>query len=548
MMRLGQVLIGLFVLFYPLRAQRLYNTGKAQTLEQAGQLEEAFFAYQSSLESNPADRVALFGFIRVGRQIGRFDSLVAVLERLGGGQENADYALGTIEGLLGLKRRGEALSRARRFAERFPEKVGELARVLQSGGEPGVAAGYLETVMRTGGFRADYAERLVELYEVQKRFGAAAEKIVMLVNADPRRLGGFYDRLLDYGRRKMVREVAAELEKIAEPRQRARALAMLYLGAGDEEMAVQRVKGVLVGEELNVFARDCERRGAYRAALLIYQFQSAYADAARILRQMGRVSEARAVLVRDSSPVGRFELAELLRVAERNYPAAADLYREVLKKRGPDEAVLFGLAAALLGERKLDSARQVIAQTANPSDRLLLLKAKVLFYQGKFDSVAQVLQEMSQQFPASLLLNDGLALGVLSLQGEGVKELGLAMLDCDAGEKERGLQRAKKLLSGQGVVAQEAFLLSAQILLEIGKAKEALAVLDTFWGRFPKGELAPRARLLQAEVYRQGLKDESGFRAALERLILEHPGSPYVPIARNLLRGVVVEIGPGEVR
>lgn len=554
------LLIGLFLWRLALSitlvwAQEIYQ---AQILERTGQFEQAFAAYQQALVHSPQDPLALAGFVRMCRQLGRFDSLMAVLSRLEKEKgEKPEFTLGIIEGLLGVKRRAEAVSRARAVAQKSPEKILELVEILKQRGEPGVAAGLLEEALKRSEsglppsadkLRVDYRERLIELYEIQGNTVRATQKIVEIVNSQLGLIARFLDRLSSYGKESEGTKVAHELGKINDSKTRARAQAVVYLALGDEVRAVKVANGAFSPQELLLFADECEKKGALRAALTIYEEQGARTNAARVLRQLGRLDEALAILVQDSSPMALFETAELLRIEKRDLLKATDFYCRALRARPRDPAVLWGLASSLIGLKQLDSARQVVEKMPQMDERALFLLIKILFYQGKFDSIPRAVKELSHRFPQSPLVNDGLEFGLLSMSGERARELALAMLEDEAGKETEGMSRAKELTQGEDLVSQQAFLLLSRFLSRQGKHQAALAVLDSFFLRFPTGELAPKVKLRQAEVYRDGLKDEARFRATLEQLLVEFPGSPYLPIARNMLKSSAGEIKPGEMR
>lgn len=532
-------------LLFALATQETY---RAQILEQAGQFEDALAVYRSVLENSPKDRQALSGFIRVCRHLERYDSLVLVLRRLESkGERNFELTLGIVEGLLKTRRRQEGLARAQQLLQNSPERILEIAQVLTEGGEPVIAAQALEKVLKASEFRMDYADFLIEIYEQTGRQTDAAGVISEIVNKDERHLPRLLERLLGYGRQYGYLRVVNELGKIRDVRVRARAQAAVYLGAGEEMAAVRVVETVFSEQELYLFARDCERDGALNAALAIYLKQTAWADAARVLRQLGRVEEALKVLERDTTPAGKLEFAEIARIEQRNFKKAIGGYQEVLRRRPNDGVALYGLARALIGLRQLDSAHKVLKGINQPDAGALLLLAQVYFYQGEFDSVPKAASALSQKFPNSQLVNDGLRLALLTYGGERAKKLATAMLDYETEADEEGMKKVQELAQGSDLIAQEAYSLCARFYYRQKKYKQALTVLDTFLTRFPQGELAARIRLQQAEIYRDGLKDEAHFRLALERLIVDFPGSPYVPIARNLLHRPTA-VKPGEVR
>jgi hypothetical protein len=207
---------------------------------------------------------------------------------------------------------------------------------------------------------------------------------------------------------------------------------------------------------------------------------------------------------------------------------------------------LFGLAQAQLAQGQLDKARATTRRAGQPTDRLLFLGAKSFFLAGEFDSCRQVVAQLVSSFPSGLVANDALELAVASGTGERAGELARAMLDYETGADEAGLGRARALSQGDDAAAEQACLLAARFLRRLGKPKDALALLDEGAGRLGRGYLPPRALLEQALVYREDLGDENRYRETLERLIVECPGSPLVPLARDRLasQGRAFDSGP----
>jgi outer membrane protein assembly factor BamD (BamD/ComL family) len=144
------------------------------------------------------------------------------------------------------------------------------------------------------------------------------------------------------------------------------------------------------------------------------------------------------------------------------------------------------------------------------------------------------------------LVNDGLELAVLTGSGDRAKELARLMLDYETGVSDTN--KARALAEGDDPVAEQAWFLLARFLRREHKPKEALTALDRYRARFGSSSLAPRARLEQASVYLDELKDEAKYRETLEQLIVEYPGSAYVPIARNLLTVATKPVAPGGIR
>jgi TolA-binding protein len=339
--------------------------------------------------------------------------------------------------------------------------------------------------------------------------------------------------------------ITAELEKVQDAVVRARAEAVVYLATKKEAEAVRVLKPVLTAQELYRFARESETQGALQAALAVYQEQKAHADAARVLRLTGRIKEAQAELALDSGIGAQFELGELYR-DQGDYGRAAESYQRVLSRQPSQEPAAFGLASALLGLGRTEPARAAARKPGTMSDRLLFLVARTFFYEGQFDSAGACVAELVKRFPQSKLVNDGLELAVLTGSGDRAKELARLMLAYETGGGDTS--KARVLAEGNDPVAEQACFLLARFLRRERKPKDALAVLDRYRQRFGNSALAPKARLEQAELYLDDLKDEAKYREVLEQLIVEYPGSAYVPIARSLLAEIEKPVAPEGIR
>ncbi|MEO0079127.1 MAG: tetratricopeptide repeat protein [candidate division WOR-3 bacterium] len=528
------------------------TTRSGLLLEQAGQLERALKEFRDVLEKNPDDLNAYQGLLRVAARLGRYDTLVAVSQRLSGrNPDKPDFALGLIEGLFGSQRNNAAVAESRAVMRRWPERVLQLAGVLKKWREFGTAiellSGRRSELSPNDPSLSTIAAELVELYGLNSQPVLAAKEIVGIVNQWPGMAEGYIGRLGLLATRSNGQQLLSELSKIGNVRLRAKAQATVYIALNREREAVQVMRDVASDQELYQFAHECEAQGALTAALLIYQEQKAHADQARILRRLGRLQEALAILALDQGTGAMMELGDLRREALRDYQGAAEAYRKVLKQRPGYEPALFGLASAQLGLGDLTGARTTLAQLSQPTDRSILLEAKLAFYQERFDSVPVIVQKLATQFPKSPLVNDGLELALLTQSSGDLAGLAKALLDYEADNHERGKARARALAKGKDEIAARAALLLAQFLRREGRPKEAVAELDTLLGRFPKSRFRARAMLEQARIFYDDLRDEGRFREKLEELILAFPGSPYAPLARSILATTKVSVEPGGI-
>jgi tetratricopeptide (TPR) repeat protein len=497
------------------------------------------------LNRTPQDQPAYEGFVRLAEQLKQPDTLVAVSRRLAKQYpDRPSYSFGLVGGLLAMKRTADARAEGRRAAGKWPDRLVVLAEVFARHQDYSSAIEYYEQARRRGGDVLSMADRLVDLYEAAGQPGPATREIVAILNGSPQQLDQYRQKLSALAIRGSA-GIFGELEKIQDQTVRARVEAVVYLATKKEAEAVRVLKPVLTTQGLYQFARECEAQGALRAALAVYQEQKAHADAARVLRMMGRIKEAQAELALDSGIGAQFELGELYR-DQGDYGRAAESYQRVLSRQPNHEPAAFGLASALLGLGRTEPARAAAMKPGTLSDRLLLLVARTFFYEGQFDSAGAYVAELVKRFPQSRLVNDGLELAVMTGSGDRARELARLMLAYETGDGDTSEARA--LAEGDDPVAEQAYFLLARLLRREHKPKDALAALDRYRQRFGSSALAPRARLEQAALYLDDLKDEAKYRETLEQLIVEFPGSAYVPIARNLLAEAVRPVAPEGIR
>ncbi len=514
-------------------------------LEQAGQLERAFDEYRLALDKNPGDRPAYEGFERLAEKLKRYDTLVVVSRRLARQYPDvSDYSQGLIGAMLLMKRPADARAEGRRAAAKWLDRLPALAEVFAHHEDYASAIEYYEQSRKQGGNAISVADRLVDLYQRAGQPSQATREIVLILNTSPRAFDGYRQKLSAIAVRGGA-GITGELEKVQDPVVRAQAEAVVYLATKKEAEAVRVLEPVLTAQELYRFARECEAQSALRASLAVYQEQKAHADAARVLRLMGRIKEAQAELALDNGIGAQYELGDLY-LSQRDYQRAAESYQRVVSRQTNHEPAAFGLASALLGLGRTESARTAARKPGPLSDRLLYLVARTFFYEGQFDSAGVAVAELARRFPQSRLVNDGLELAVVTGGGDRAKELARLMLAYETGDGDTS--KVRVLAEGSDPVAEQACFLLARFLGREHKTKEALAELDRYRQRFGASALAPKARLEQAEVYRDDLKDEAKYREVLEQLIVEYPGSAYVPIVRSLLAEVEEPIVPEGIR
>lgn len=540
------LLIFLLLSSSPSLAQSFHN---ARALEQAGLLDAAWQEYRALVQRNPTDTLSFWALLRLSSQPAQAETLASISHNLAERfPDVAAFALGRVAGLLGSGHRTEALLQARSFNRRWPQRAIDLAQILRQGGETGAAIGYLRSYSPAEPARRHAAaDLLFQLLDQTNQPVPATEQIAVLVNLEPTLLASYTDRLYAYGNRSDPRRLLAALEQILDPPTRARAQALVLAGAGREKEAVRLLKKHLSTQELYQVGRDAESRAAMQFALAIYQELGMHADQGRVLRQLGRTTEALAALALDSGPAATFELATLHR-ENANIEAAAAAYRRVLQKRPDDTQSLIGLATVQLNLGQPESARLTIQRVRRDTDQTLLFKARLAFLQGQFDTCTEYARTLSARFPASFLANDGLELIMLTLAGDRSLMLSRAMLDYETGHHEAARQKAKQLAQGDDPVATQAYLLLARLLRNQRQPQQALALLDSALARPVARQTKPRLQLEQADIWHKDLNNLSRYRQTLEDLILKFPATPYAAIARGLIAAINRPVEPGTAR
>lgn len=544
---MGRLVVGVLLSVLGLASGQ--SVGAGRVLEQTGQFERALSEYRLVLEKNPRDLAAYQGFARVCRQLSRFDSLEAVSARLSASvPEESQFALGRMDGLLGLKRKKEALELGRKVIQIWPGQAAALAEVLERWREFGEAVNYMLLARPAKGSDQAYSDRLISLYELQNRYVDAAREIVRVLDYRSDLLKMYLGRIREYSRKTSSAQLLSELGKLKDQAARARAQAEVYFALGKEPEALKAARQGMNREGMYRLARECEESGALNTALAVYKEQDLRPDQARVLRKLGRDAEALALLGQDQNPDAWFELAELSRLRTRDMAAAAKGYEKVLRSRPTDEPAGFGLAYCQTALGQLEQARKTLAQVKPQSDRVLFLTAEVFLYRQDLDSARYFSQELVRRYQESPLANDGLELILLCSGGERASELARAMYESRTGAIQKALERCAVLARGRDDVAEQSWFLRARLLRDSNRPKSAVSVLDSFALAFPLSSRRPKQLMEQADLYLRDLKDENKYRQMLEQVALLFPGSPYAPVARSLLAEANRPTEPGVVR
>jgi tetratricopeptide (TPR) repeat protein len=422
-----------------------------------------------------------------------------------------------------------------------------LAAMLADGGQPAEALRYWRQARAASGDSSAYASQIVAAYEAAGDVAGAVREIVDELGRRPKAFPDFRQRIAAHASRGSAARLLAEVGRIPDATTRARAHAAVYLATRRVPEAVRVMKGLGDRAALLQFGRECEDESTLEAAAAVYRDLEMHVDAARVLRRLGRSSEARRELEQTSGVEAQVELGSLL-LEGREFERAAAVFESALRQRPGDEAAAFGLGSARLGQGRLAEARTAALGRGQQSDRLLLLVARSHFYAGDFDSCRVRVMELARRFPRSALVNDGLELAVVAGAGDRAGELARAMLDFEVGDDAAGVARARALTGADTLLESHALLLLARFDLRQGRPRDALARLDTLVARYPAGPLAPRAEYDKAVIYRDELHDDAKYKEALERLVLTALGSPWAPVARSLLAEANQPVGGTDIR
>ncbi len=523
--------------------------GTARMLEQAGQTERAWTEYGRVLEREPRDLAAYRGYRLLSGRLDAYDSLLVMSERLVALDANQiEYAQGRIEALIGLGRKAEAMDACRVTARRWPTQTMYLVDLLDRANELKAATEYLVRLRSRYGDALLHGARLVDLYERQRRYREAVREIAAIVRRQPDVLSGFLDKLREYAVRTDYRGLLAELRTLDDGWTRARAEAEVLIGAGREADALNVARKGMKRDELYGLAHEAEAVGALQLALAVYREQGLHADQARVLRRQGKLADALQALRQDGSAAARFELGQVQRLEQHDYQAAVGSYEAVLDREPGNRDAVYGLARALLALGRTKPARAALNQLGNPADSVLLLLARLHFYEGELDSARRYVALLTRGHSGSTLINDGLTLALLTRVGTGAGELAQAMLAAETGDTAQALAGARKLKTGSGSVVEEAYFLEVRVLREQAQPKQALAVLDSLVVRFPDSPNHPRALYVKAGVLLDDIRDENLWRRVLEELVVGHPGSSYAVVARAMLEESNRPVEPDGIR
>jgi tetratricopeptide (TPR) repeat protein len=505
-------------------------------LEQAGMFEPACLEYRLVVLRDPGSLAGFEGLRRTAALAGREDTLIQVSRVLiEAHPKEFEYRLGLMQGLLAMQRRSEALAEARRAESEWPGRTPSIAEALAQGGALAEAVDYYLRGRARAGDSSAFDEQLLDLHERMGDSFRAAGELVRLLNRDSANLMAMLPRIAELASRLPQGQLLGVLANISKPAARARAQAEVYLALGRGAEAVRLMKSTVSRGDLLEFGRYCESTRRLEQALEVYSLAGAPVDRSRVLRKLGRVEEAAALLGQLQDPAARVELGDLRLFTQRDYADAARLYREVLRVQPTREEVVRRLAASEMGLGQLDAAAARLDKLPTPSDSALLLLTKIQLFRHKPDSARAAVGRLAARHPLSPLLNDALQLALVADTTSRAMILADAIHALEIGDNDAAVTRARRLTAGADVVAELALLTAADALGRAKKPRDAVEQVDRYLATFDRGRLRPQALLQKALLLRDGLGDTAGYRAQLRELVVAFPGSPCAPVARAML-------------
>jgi tetratricopeptide (TPR) repeat protein len=547
--------------------------GRAVDLERQGRYAEAGAAFRSMLARDPVNVQGLLGVERVYTQLGRRDTIVAVVRRALLADSTHTIArtieLRTARATGGDAAAAEVIQRWMLAAPRSDVPWRELVRLLIAQGRYDEARATVDSARARLGDPRRLRPEAAQIEAAAGNWGrAAAEwRDVVVQQQEVASVAAFNLRPAPVGQRERVIRVLEGSDSAAAPR---RVVADLLLAWDQPERAWQVLASVLpAGAEarsavLGVFAERARSQGgpeAKRMAGAVYERLAADAPPADAVRH--RIAAARAY-------------------AEGGDAAAA---RRVLRgmaddPRAPaDVAVSTGIALVELYAREGNAAEaeRLLAQsrprlTGSEADRLAIVVARAWITAGDFPRAAATVQEDPSlaaddvrgwvalyrgrlKDARPLLRGAGLAgsdsgravrraaIAALlqEVRADSLPALGQALFQAERGDT-AGAVRALVALARTGASGGEAELLA---LAARWSAARDPAQSESLWSevadRFPEAPSAPVAGLALARVA-AGRGDLALAARRLEAMILRYPDSALVPEARRELdrvRGLV---------
>lgn len=546
---------------------------RALDLERQGRYEEAGSAYRSLLGRDPVNAQGLLGAERTYTQLGRRDTILAVVRRaLAVDSAHAiarTIELRTARALGGDAAATEVIRQWMAASPRSEAPWRELARLLTTQGRFDEARAAVDSARA----RLGDPQRLVpELAQIEAAAGnwprAAAEwRDVVVRQREVTAVAAFNLRQAPAVQRERVVRALVGTDGAAAPR---RVAAELLLTWGEPERAWQMLSAALPSgpEErvtaLSLFAERARQQGgpeAKRVAGAVYEQLAAEAspaeavrhrvEAARAYAEGGDPAEARRVLrgmaddpraPADVAVSTTTALVELY-AREGNAAEAERLLAQARSRLTGSEAERLAIVVARAWITAGELARAESAVADDPSLAADDVRGWVALYQGRLADARPLLRGagLAGSDPSRAVRRAALTALLQDVRVDALPALGQALYLAERGDTAAAVRALVALARAGGTGGEAEFL----ALAARWSAGTDLAGSEVLWtevaDRYPDAPSAPAAALALARIA-AGRGDTGSATRRLEAMILRYPGSALVPEARRELdrvRGLV---------
>lgn len=508
--------------------------------ETQGRLTEARQVLRQYLLRNPLDTQAYRRYQAMAFKLQAYDELIALVDTLllaFPGQ--SDLMIGRAEAFIRSGRKSAGVGILENLARQRIELTQQVGRILEDNQLFAEAIRLYQEYRRRKNNPTIFSSELLRLYEQTGDYRAATQEGVRLLNIDNALAGEYERKFQSYVQRSDPEPIIEQLRKVTNPATRCRLLARVLLAAGRGTSAITEVERLNSHQEMLDFARYCEQAGYLEVALELYQRitdNSLQWHKAQLLRKLGRIREAVDVLQSASTPEALFELAELQRLELKDYVQAAEGYREIVKIKPDYFQAYYGLSRCLLRQGDFKEAESALKAMPKLTDQALYELALLFFYQEKFDSCKNRIEQLLTDHPQSHYTNDGLELLVLIARGgEGLKTYARARFAFEQGDIDSAISLCRAIINSDRQWADQAYLLLADCYRGNREMNQALSALAEMERNLPQSEFRARSRYLQAIIYLDNFHDEAQYRKLMESVFMDFPDSPYAALARNRL-------------
>lgn len=546
---------------------------RALDLERQGRLADAGTAFRGMLARDPVNAQGLLGVERVYTQLGRRDTVLAVVGRaLARDSANAiarTIELRTARATGGESAAAEVIRRWMAAAPRSEVPWRELVRLLTAMGRFEDARAAIDSA------RARLADPLrlrPELAQVEASAGnwnGAAQQWRDVVVRQPEvtTLAAFNLRQAPSAQRERVIRVLQGADSAAAPR---RVAAELLLAWNQPERAWQMLRAVLPegAQErtsvLHIFAERARQQGgaaAMRVAGAAYERLAADAppadaarqrvEAARAYSEAGDAAEARRVLRGMADDPGSPEeiavttaaaLVELY-AREGNAAEAGRLLAKNRARLTGSEAERLAIVVARAWITAGEFARADAAVADDPSLAADDVRGWVALYQGRLGDARPLLRGagLAGSDPARAVRRAAVTALLQEVRADSSAALGRALFEAERGDTAAAVQGLVVLARERGTGGEAEFLALAARWSAGRDPVQSEALWTEVAERHPEAPSAPVAALALARI--AALRGDAALAASrLEALILRYPESALVPEARRELdrvRGLV---------